>query len=58
MERAVARGMSRRTVGLPEALAVDETSFQKRHEYVTVVPDLDRPENASCTSRTDAARRR
>lgn len=39
MERAVARGMSRRTVELPEALAVDETSFQKRHEYVTVVHD-------------------
>ena len=39
MDRAVARGLARRTVELPEALAVDETSFQKRHEYVTIVHD-------------------
>lgn len=39
MDRAVARGLARRTVELPEALAVDETSFQRRHEYVTIVHD-------------------
>lgn len=39
MDRAVARGLERRTVELPKALAVDETSFQKRHEYVTIVHD-------------------
>lgn len=44
MDRAVARGLARRTVELPEALAVDETSFQKRHEYVTIVHDPRGPE--------------
>jgi transposase len=39
--RAVARGLARRTVRLPQHLGVDETSFQKRHEYVTVVLDQD-----------------
>ncbi len=39
MDRAVARGLARRTVELPEALAVDETSFKKRHECVTIVHD-------------------
>lgn len=40
MERAVARGERRRGPVSPEAIGVDETSFQKRHEYVTVVIDL------------------
>jgi len=38
-ERAVARGLARRTARLPVRLGVDETSYQKRHEYVTVVVD-------------------
>lgn len=40
MKRAVARGLSRRGTQTPTAIGVDETSFQKRHEYVTVVVDL------------------
>jgi transposase len=39
--RAVARGLARRERKAPRAIGVDETSFQKRHEYVTVVNDLD-----------------
>jgi transposase len=39
MGRAVARGLARRKEYLPTQLGVDETSFQKRHEYVTVVSD-------------------
>lgn len=39
MERAVARGLERRRQ-LPVAqIGVDETSFRKRHDYVTVVVD-------------------
>lgn len=41
MLRAVVRGLARRKVEAPERMGVDETSFQKRHEYVTVVTDLD-----------------
>ena len=41
MQRAVQRGLQRREVQLPARLGVDETSFQKRHEYVTVINDLD-----------------
>src|SRR5438477_1882737 len=37
--RAVARGLARRVQQLPNRIGVDETSFQKRHEYVTVVND-------------------
>ena len=40
-ERAVKRGLSRRAALHPKRIGVDETSFQKRHEYVTVVNDLD-----------------
>ena len=40
--RAVRRGLARRAVEPISKLGVDETSFQKRHEYVTVVSDLDR----------------
>jgi transposase len=37
--RAVARGLSRRKDEPLQRLGIDETSFQKRHEYVTVVTD-------------------
>lgn len=37
MSRAVKRGMARRQPSSMCHVAVDETSFQKRHEYVTVV---------------------
>lgn len=37
MGRAVERGLARRRPHLPPHLGVDETSFQKRHEYVTVL---------------------
>ena len=42
MRRAVRRGLQRRSVEAPRRIGVDETSFQKRHEYVSVVCDLDR----------------
>lgn len=38
--RAVERGLARRKLDPPARMGVDETSFQKRHEYVTVVTDL------------------
>lgn len=41
MQRAVSRGLDRRGPVIAERLGVDETSFAKRHEYVTVVNDLD-----------------
>jgi transposase len=37
--RAVSRGLARRENTPIEELAIDETSFQKRHEYVTVLVD-------------------
>lgn len=40
--RAVVRGLARRTLSAPKFVGVDETSFQKRHEYVTSVVDLER----------------
>lgn len=39
MQRAVSRGMERRKAVSPERIGVDETSFRKRHDYVTVVSD-------------------
>ena len=39
--RAVARGLARRKSAAPTRIGVDETSFRKRHEYVTVVVDHD-----------------
>lgn len=39
MTRSVQRGLARRESLTPRYLSVDETSFQKRHEYVTVVTD-------------------
>ncbi len=41
MERAVQLGLKHREVQVPKRIGVDETSFQKRHEYVTVINDLD-----------------
>lgn len=41
MGRAVARGLLRRKRVKVRRLGVDETSFQRRHEYVTIVTDLD-----------------
>jgi transposase len=40
MQRAVRRGLARRILSVPRQVGVDETSFQRRHEYVTVVADL------------------
>ena len=40
--RAVGRGLARRVLTPPQRIGVDETSFQKRPEYVTVVCDLER----------------
>jgi len=37
--RAVERGLARRKKATPEDIGIDETSYQKRHEYVTVVLD-------------------
>jgi transposase len=42
MQRAVRRGLARRKLESIKRVGVDETSFQKRHEYVTVVSDLER----------------
>jgi len=41
MQRAVRRGLERREKSTPEHIGIDETSFQKRHEYVTVILDKD-----------------
>lgn len=40
MARAVKRGLARRQRVRVERLGVDETSFQRRHEYVTIVTDF------------------
>jgi len=39
MQRAVTRGLARRQVASPTRIGVDETSFRKGHDYVTVVTD-------------------
>ncbi len=39
-DRAVRRGLARRSLTSPRFIGVDETSFQKRHEYVTSVVDI------------------
>ena len=41
-ERAVNRGLARREEKPLINIAIDETSFQKRHEYVTAIYDKDR----------------
>ncbi len=42
MRRAVQRGLSRRALQPIKHLSVDETSFKKRHDYVTVVSDQEK----------------
>ena len=42
MQHAVSRGLERRSELSPTHIGVDETSYQKRHQYVTVVTDLDK----------------
>ena len=37
---AVERGLARRTARVAKRIGVDETSFRKRHQYVTIVNDL------------------
>ncbi|GAB1484218.1 hypothetical protein MASR2M78_30360 [Treponema sp.] len=41
MQRAVRRGLLRRNQTKPKHIGIDETAFQKRHEYVTVLLDKD-----------------
>lgn len=41
-ERAVRRGLARRTREPVSRLGIDEKSFLKRHQYVSVIVDLDR----------------
>jgi transposase len=43
MRRAVARGLTRRGALTVTHVGVDEKSFQRRHDYVTVVTDLTAP---------------
>jgi transposase len=40
-ERAVNRGLAKRETAIPKNIGIDETSFQKRHEYVSVILDKD-----------------
>ncbi|MCP4103661.1 MAG: ISL3 family transposase [Lentisphaerae bacterium] len=42
MKRAVKRGLERRKKSKPAHIGIDETAFQKRHEYVTVILDKDK----------------
>jgi len=48
MQRAVQRGLARRDAVSPKRLCVDETSFRKRHDYVTVVTDPQAGDGAAC----------
>jgi transposase len=41
MQRAVKRGLERRQQTKPKNIGIDETSFRKGHDYVTVVVDKD-----------------
>jgi transposase len=41
VSRAVGRGLAKREESAPTRIGLDETSFQERHEYVTVVTGLD-----------------
>lgn len=42
MQRAINRGLARREKTWVKNLGIDETSYQKRHKYVTVLVDKDR----------------
>ena len=41
-EHAVERGMRRRAEGAVKEIGIDETSYQKRHEYVTILLDREK----------------
>jgi transposase len=41
-ERAVKRGFSRKTQGIPERIGVDEKSFARGHKYETLVYDIEK----------------
>ena len=41
MQRAVERGLARRKAHKPTHLGIDETSFRKGHDYVSVITDTD-----------------
>ncbi len=42
LQRAVKFGLARRTLETPTRIGIDETSFRKGHDYVTVVTDQPR----------------
>ena len=42
MQRGVIRGLKRREVCKPRTIGIDETSYRKGHDYVTVIVDKDR----------------
>lgn len=42
MEKAVERGFARKQMRIPEQVGIDEKSFAKRHNYETIVCDLQR----------------
>lgn len=42
-ERAVRRGLARRSHAPVARIGIDEKSFLKRHQYVSIVVDLDKP---------------
>lgn len=41
MQRAVKRGLARRQASKPRHLGIDETSFRKGHDYVSVITNRD-----------------
>lgn len=41
-QRAVGRGLQRRDQAFPASIGIDETAFQRRHQYVTVISSRDR----------------
>jgi len=41
-QRAVDRGLQRRAQAFPASIGIDETAFQRRHQYVTVISSQDR----------------
>ena len=42
MQRAVVRGLARRESKPLRAIGIDETAYQKRHDHVTIIDDIDR----------------
>jgi len=53
--RAVHRGLARRKAEAPRVIGVDETAFQRRHEYVTVVADVEHGRVLYVADRRDQA---